>query len=166
VKYALRPTSRYIRSPGSREMIFIEDEKALIKFFQNQMKRDLTNPLVAPENPYSWWAKQDGDIIPEADILGVYSHFVSNELDFRFLSWSSRVAGWLRKNEILSKDVYPWRIIMRMRSLPCNYTLYTLSPHDGGHVLNRVGWGEFFRKMKKEKILADSDITFRIPEET
>jgi len=170
VKYALRSTSRYIKSPGTREVIFIEDEKALIKFFHNQMKKDLTNPISVPRNPHGWYSKQDKDIVLEADILGLYSHFVSSELNFHFLSWRSRVSRFIRDNGLLQKDAHgyisTWRPIARLRSLPCNYTLYALNPHDGGHILSRIGWGDFFRKMKKEKILTPNDIAFRIPEET
>ena len=134
------------------------------------MKKDLTNPISVPRNPRSWYGKQDKNIVPEADILGLYSHFVSSELNFHFLSWCSRVSRFVRDNGLLQKDVHgwinAWRPISRMRSLPCNYTLYSLNPHDGGHILLRIGWGAFFRKMKKEKILSSDDIAFRIPEET
>ena len=166
MKYALKPSSRVLDVKGSNKIIFFKDEKQLINFFHKKMQLDLTNPVVKSEK-YNWRDRNKPNDIAATDVTGIYSLLISSNLTFEFLSWSSRVGKFVHQNiGANSKGHWQyWKILSRMRSLPCNWTLYVIEEGgEGGSVLKQVGWGHFFRKAKKENLFADIDLSYRLPE--
>jgi hypothetical protein len=166
MKYALKPSSRVLDVKGSNKIIFFKDEKQLINFFHEKMKLDLTNPVVKSEK-YNWRDRNKPNDIAATDVTGIYSLLISSNVTLEFLSWSSRVGKFIHeKIGGSSKGHWQyWKILSRMRSLPCNWTLYTLEEgHDHGSVLKQVGWGNFFRMAKKENLFAGIDLSYRLPE--
>jgi hypothetical protein len=164
MKYALKPSSRVLDVKGSNKIVFFKDEKQLINFFHEKMKLDLTNPVVKSEK-YNWRDRNKPNDIAATDVTGIYSLLISSNLTFEFLSWGNRVSKFVR-DQLGTK--YYWehyKVLCRMRSLPCNWTLYTLEEgHDHGSVLKQIGWGHFFRKAKKENLFEDINLTYRLPE--
>jgi len=165
MKYALKPSSLCIDVRGSNKIIFFNDEKSLFNFFHLKMKEDLVKPVVRTERYESWQKQKQPNTICAGDVTGIYSLLVSSELDFQFLSWSSRVTKFIHHNLPNSKNRWEhWKVIGRMRSLPCNWTLYTMKESDGGLVMQSLGWGNFFRMAKREKLLDGINVSYRIPE--
>lgn len=164
MKYALKPSSKYLDIEGSNKIIVFKDEHSLFKFFHLKMQQDLVTPVVKSER-YNWKDRNKPNNISSTDVVGVYSLLVSSNLDFQFLCSSRRVGQFL--HEILPNSMNRWqhhKILDRMRSLPMNWTLYELIEKDGGVVMKSVGWGNFFRAAKKEKLLKDVNISYRLPE--
>lgn len=168
MKYALKPSSRVIDINGSNKIIYLQDEKALINFFHIQMRKDLTNPIIYSERLYSQWqlnnyirnANQWTKTSP-TDMIGVFSYLVNKDLDFPFLSWPTRVNSLIRVE--LDKK-WDWPIVTRLRSLPCNYSLYTMCEHEGGYVLNNTRWGPFWRMADKQKLFDGISLAYKLPE--
>jgi hypothetical protein len=128
------------------------------------MQQDLMTPVVKSER-YRWRDRNKPNDISPTDVVGVYSLLVSSNLDFQFLCSSRRIGQFLHENLPNSKDRWShYKITDRMRSLPSNWTLYELIEKDGGVVMKSTGWGNFFRAAKKEKLLKDVNISYRIPE--
>jgi hypothetical protein len=166
MKYALKPSSRVLDVKGSNKIIFFKDEKQLINFFHKKMQLDLTNPVVKSEK-YNWRDRNKPNDIAATDVTGIYSLLISSNLTFEFLSWSSRVGKFVHQNIGGSSKGHwqYWKILSRMRSLPCNWTLYTIQDgYDHGSVLKQIGWGHFFRKAKKENLFNGIDLSYRLPE--
>ena len=165
MKYALKPSSLCIDIKGSNKIIYFNDEKSLFKFFHIKMQQDLMNPVVRTERYESWQKRKSPNTITASDVTGIYSLLISSNLDFQFLSWSSRVTKFIHENLPNSKNRWEhWKVLARMRSLPCNWTLYQLNEQDGGLVMQSIGWGNFFRIAKRDNLLQGVDLTYRIPE--
>jgi len=164
MKYALKPSSRVLDVKGSNKIIFFKDEKQLISFFHQKMKLDLTDPIVKSEK-YNWRDRNKPNDIAATDVTGIYSLLVSSNLTFEFLSWSNRVSKFVR-DQLGTKNYWEhYKVLCRMRSLPSNWTLYTLEENgEGGSVLRSIGWGNFFRMAKKENLFAGIDLSYRLPE--
>ena len=164
MKYALKPSSKLLDIAGSNKIIIFKDEHSLFKFFHLKMQQDLMTPVVKSER-YRWRDRNKPNDISPTDVVGVYSLLVSSNLDFQFLCSSRRIGQFLHENLPNSKDRWShYKITDRMRSLPSNWTLYELIEKDGGVVMKSTGWGNFFRAAKKEKLLKDVNISYRIPE--
>ena len=165
MKYALKPSSRVLDVKGSNKIIMFKDEKQLISFFHKKMQLDLVNPVVKSEK-YNWRERNKPNDISATDVTGVYSLLVSSNLDFQFLSWSNRVSRFVR-DQLGTKNYWEhYRVLCRMRSLPCNWTLYTIEENgEGGSVFRSIGWGHFFRKAKKENLFEGISLDYRLPEE-
>lgn len=165
MKYALKPSSRVLDVKGSNKIIMFQDEKQLINFFHRKMKLDLLDPVVKSEK-FSWRERNKPNDISATDVTGIYSLLISSNLDFEFLSWSNRVSKFVR-NQLGTKNYWEhYKVLSRMRSLPCNWTLYRIDEGDeGGSVLKQVGWGHFFRQAKKEKLFDGINLSYRLPEE-
>jgi hypothetical protein len=164
MKYALKPSSKLLDIAGSNKIIIFKDEHSLFKFFHLKMQQDLMTPVVKSER-YRWRDRNKPNDISPTDVVGVYSLLVSSNLDFQFLCSSRRIGQFLHENLPNSKDRRShYKITDRMRSLPSNWTLYELIEKDGGVVMKSTGWGNFFRAAKKEKLLKDVNISYRIPE--
>jgi hypothetical protein len=165
MKYALKPSSLCIDVQGSNKIIYFNDEKSLFKFFHLKMQQDLMKPVVRTERYENWHKQKQPNPISATDVTGIYSLLVSSNVDFQFLSWSSRVTKFIHDNLPNSKNRWEhWKVLARMRSLPCNWTLYQLKDHDGGMVMQSIGWGNFFRIAKRDNLLQGIDITYRLPE--
>jgi hypothetical protein len=164
MKYALKPSSKLLDIAGSNKIILFKDEYSLFKFFHLKMQQDLITPVVKSER-YRWRDRNEPNDISPTDVVGVYSLLVSSNLDFQFLCSSRRVGQFLHENLPNSNTRWDhFKITDRMRSLPYNWTLYELIEKDGGVVMKSTGWGNFFRAAKKEKLLKDVNISYRIPE--
>jgi hypothetical protein len=164
MKYALKPSSKLLDIAGSNKIIIFKDEHSLFKFFHLKMQQDLMTPVVKSER-YRWRDRNKPNDISPTDVVGVYSLLVSSNLDFQFLCSSRRIGQFLHENLPNSKDRWShYKITDRMRSLPSNWTLYELIEKDGGVIMKSTGWGNFFRAAKKEKLLKDVNISYRIPE--
>lgn len=163
MKYALKPSSRTIDVPGSNKIIFFEDERSLVSFFHEQMKMDLVSPNSKNERLNSWQLRNYKCGISDTDITSVYSFLISKEVDFIWLSHSTRVNKAVR--EYLGKNHSVWRITYRMRSLPMNWTLYTFEEHKCGNILKNVRWGNFWREAKKKELFKDICLDYKIPEQ-
>jgi len=164
MKYALKPSSKLLDIAGSNKIIIFKDEHSLFNFFHLKMQQDLMTPVVKSER-YRWRDRNKPNDISPTDVVGVYSLLVSSNLDFQFLCSSRRIGQFLHENLPNSKDRWShYKITDRMRSLPSNWTLYELIEKDGGVVMKSTGWGNFFRAAKKEKLLKDVNISYRIPE--
>jgi len=164
MKYALKPASKQLDIDGSNKIIIFKDEHSLFKFFHLKMQQDLVNPVIKSER-YNWKDRNKPNNISPTDVVGIYSLLVSSNLDFQFLSWSTRVGKFIHENLSNSKNRWEhYKILDRMRSLPMNWTLYQLTEKDGGVVMKNIAWGNFFRIAKKENLLKDVNISYRIPE--
>ena len=164
MKYALKPSSPILNISGSNKIIYFDDEKSLFKFFHIKMKQDLVNPVVKNER-YSWKNRNSPNKICATDVTGIYSLLISSELDFQFLCSSRRVRKFVHNNIPNSKDEWQKnQVLWRMRSLLFNWTLYTLNEQDGGFVMKSVGWGNYFKLAKKENLLKDINLSYRLPE--
>lgn len=165
MKYALKPSSPCIDVKGSNKIIYFNDEKSLFKFFHVKMQQDLMKPVVRTERYENWHKRKDPNPISATDVTGIYSLLVSSNVDFKFLSWSSRVTKFIHENLPNSKNRWEhWKVIARMRSLPCNWTIYLLKEQDGGMVMQSIGWGNFFSMASRDNLLANIDISYRLPE--
>ena len=165
MKYALKPSSSVLDVKGSNKIIMFKDEKQLINFFHKKMKLDLMNPVVKSEK-YNWRNRNKPNDIAATDVTGVYSLLISSNLTFEFLSWSSRVGKFLRDQTGNKNYFQYWKILSRMRSLPCNWTLYTIEESgEGGSVLKQLGWGHFFRYAKRDNLFEGISLNYRLPEE-
>ena len=164
MKYALKPSSVCLDVNGSNKIIYFNDEKSLFKFFHLKMQQDLMKPIVKSER-YNWRTRNDPNPISATDVVGIYSLLVSSNVDFKFLSWSSRVTKFIHENLPTSKNRWEhWKVISRMRSLPCNWTLYQLKEQDCGMVMQSIGWGNFFSMASRDNLLANINISYRLPE--
>ena len=164
MKYALKPSSVCLDVNGSNKIICFNDEKSLFKFFHLKMQQDLMNPIVKSER-YNWRNHNKPNPISSTDVVGIYSLLVASNLNFQFLSWSSRVTKFIHQNLPNSKNRWEhWKVLARMRSLPCNWTLYRLKEQDGGMVMESIGWGNFFRIASRDNLLQGIDISYRLPE--
>jgi hypothetical protein len=164
MKYALKPSSVCLDVNGSNKIIYFNDEKSLFKFFHLKMQQDLMNPIVKSER-YNWRTHNDPNPISATDVVGIYSLLVSSNLNFQFLSWGSRVTKFIHENLPNSKNRWEhWKVLARMRSLPCNWTIYQFKEQDGGMVMQSIGWGNFFRIASRDNLLANIDISYRLPE--
>lgn len=164
MKYALKPSSPFIDINGSNKIIMFNDEKSLFDFFHLKMKQDLTNPIVKSEK-YSWKTRNNPNDISASDVIGIYSFLVSSNVKFDFLSWGRRVANHIHNAIGNGKGLWSYYPVLgRMRSLPINWRLYEIKQKDCGYVFESLGWGRFFRKAKKENLLENIDITYRLPE--
>lgn len=167
MKYALKPSSRVIDVKGSNKIIYFNDEKSLVNFFIVQMRKDLNDPIEYNERLDRWqlqyWIKRHGNYagVSKNDLIGVFSYLVNCNLDLPFLSWSARVSKIIRQ-DIGMKSA--WSIVGRLRSLPCNYSLYTMCEHEGGYVLNNVRWGPFWRMADKQKLFDGISLAYKLPE--
>ena len=165
MKYALKPSSLCIDVQGSNKIIYFNDENSLFKFFHLKMQQDLMKPVVRTERYENWQKQKQPNPISATDVTGIYSLLVSSNVDFQFLSWSSRVTKFVHDNLPNSKNRWEhWKVLARMRSLPCNWTLYKLVESDGGMVMQSIGWGNFFRMANRDNLLEGVDISYRIPE--
>lgn len=164
MKYALKPSSMCLDVNGSNKIIYFSDEKSLFKFFHLKMQQDLMKPIVKSER-YNWRTRNAPNTISATDVTGIYSLLVSSNVDFKFLSWSSRVTKFIHENLPSSNNRWEhWKVLARMRSLPCNWTLYQLKEQDGGMVMQSLGWGNFFRIASRDNLLQGIDISYRLPE--
>lgn len=164
MKYALKPSSMCLDVNGSNKIIYFNDEKSLFNFFHMKMKEDLISPVVKSER-YNWRRRNQPNDIAANDVTGIYSLLISSNLSFQFLSWSSRVSKFIHENLPNSKNRWEhWKVIARMRSLPCNWTLYVLKEQYSGFVMNSISWGNFFRMANRDNLLQGVDISYRIPE--
>jgi hypothetical protein len=165
MKYALKPSSALLDVKGSNKIIFFNDEKSLFKFFHLKMQQDLVQPIVRTERYETWQKQKQPNAISATDVTGIYSLLVSSNLDFRFLSWSSRVLKFIHNNLPDSKNRWShWKVVARMRSLPCNWTLYILKEQEGGLVMRSIGWGNFFSMASRDNLLESVNISYRLPE--
>jgi hypothetical protein len=162
MKYALKPSSRTIDIPGSNKIIFFEDERSVISFFHEKMKEDLVVPNSKNERLNSWQLKNYKHSISDSDITSVYSFLVSKEVDFIWLSHSTRVNKAIR--EYLGKQHGVWQITYRIRSLPMNWSLYTFEEHKHGKIMKNIRWGTFWRQAKKQELFKDICLAYKIPE--
>jgi hypothetical protein len=162
MKYCLKPSSRFIDIPGPNKMIFFDDEKSLISFFYEQMVKDLVNPNSKNERLNSWQLNKYKYGINPLDITCVYSILVSQKVDFIWLSYPTRIRKMLKEH--MPQHRYTWSITCRLRSLPCNYTLYTLEQQNNGKILKNVRWGNFWRMAKKNDLFKDISLSYEIPE--
>jgi hypothetical protein len=164
MKYALKPSSRVLDVKGSNKIILFKDEKQLINFFHQKMKLDLTNPVVKSEK-YNWRDRNKPNDIAATDVTGIYSLLVSSNLTFEFLSWSNRVSKFVRDQLGTKNHWEHYKVLCRMRSLPSNWSLYTLEETgEGGSVLKSIGWGNFWRQAKKKELFKDICLAYKIPE--
>lgn len=167
MKYAMKPSSRFVDVKGSNKLVFFKDEKSIFDFFHTKMEQDLCNPIVRTERRENYQSRKQPNAIAATDITSIYSTLITSEVDFQFLSWAARVNKFLRKNNLkLSDSPYGyWKYTCRMRSLPCNWTVYTLVDNeDGTSNMRQMGWGEFFRNCKANNLLEGVDISYKIPE--
>jgi hypothetical protein len=164
MKYALKPKSRYLDVNGSNKIVFFDDEKQLIQFFHNKMKQDLTSPVLKSEK-YDWRTTNKPNDISVSDALGIYSLLVSSNTDLKFLSFSGRVTKYLYENIGGKNKWVHWKVVSRIRSLPCNWTLYHFHNAEEGKVLRNISWAAFFHMAKKQKLLEGVDISYRIPDQ-
>ena len=162
MKYALKPSSYFLNVNGSNKIVFIEDEKQLVSFFQHKMKQDLTNPILKSER-YNWANRHKPNDVSSADMIGYYSFLISADVDLKYLSWTSRVTKMLSSKFPGTKPWGFYSIVARMRSLPCNWTLYELvDDNQCGKVLQQMGWGVFFRKAQKLNLFDGIDLSYKI----
>ena len=162
MKYVIKPSSRTIDIPGSNKIIFFEDERSIISFFHEKMKEDLVAPNSKNERLSYWQLRNYKHSISASDITSVYSFLVSKEVDFIWLSHSTRVNKAIR--EYLGAPHGAWQITSRIRSLPMNWSLYTFEDHKHGKIMKNIRWGPFWRAANKQELFKDICLTYKIPE--
>ena len=162
MKYALKPSSRFNDIPGSNKIIFFENEQSIISFFHEKMKEDLVTPNSKNERLNQWQLRNYKHSISDSDITSVYSFLVSKEVDFIWLSHSTRVNKTI--GEYLGKTHGVWNITCRIRSLPMNWSLYTFEDHKHGKIMKNIRWGPFWRAANKQELFKDICLNYKIPE--
>lgn len=159
MKYVLKITSRYIKNDWRtkmtgvprHKMYFLQDEKSIVSFFKAQMKKDLLNPIGG--------VTCGKKVISLTETLGIYSYLVNAKLDLQYLCYGPRVNHYLRDN--INKTDWWWAKIQMLRSLPFNYTLYSLMDDEtGAQVLNRINWNTFFKTNLKSSVYTKEDIKY------
>jgi hypothetical protein len=167
MKYAIKPSSRYLDIPHSGKIMFFKDEKQLIEFFHTRMRLDLVSPNLKTEK-YIWRMRNKPNDITDSEVLSVYSTLVSGNIDFPFLSWNRRVLKFVYDSIGNKKDKI-WamnKVLWRMRSLPFNWSLYEVVETKEGSVLQNLRWGNFWKKAKKENLFKDISLEYKIPDNT
>jgi hypothetical protein len=164
MKYALKPASPYINIIGANKIIYFEDEKSVISFFHSKMKQDLVNPIAINERWADWRIRNCKSSSTGLDVVGYYSVLVSENVNLQQLcvlkKVSKTLAIFIGDKTRTYADVM---IIRRMRSLPCNYTLYELYDQDHGKMMRRLTWTRFFKQSKD--ILKHTSIDYKIAAE-
>lgn len=156
MKYALKVNGYYLKKHIKTigKLRFFEDEKSVVKFLKSQMKLDLLKPL-ANKTQYRF-----GNV-SSTETLGLYSWLVNKDLDLHYLCWSARV-GKMCRDEIGKDNSSSWWAILGMlRSMPFNYTLYTLENNgDDGFVMAKQNWNRWFKANLKSGKLTKEDIKY------
>ena len=163
MKYAIKTSSKYIDINCTNKIMFFDSEKDIICFFQNQMKKDLINPITKNERLPPWKLIKYKESVHINDILTVYSLMINSDVDFKYLSNFRRVCEFIRTQ--LSIETYMWAAVKRMCSFPCNYILYEFTECCGGKKLQNIRWAAFFKKTDKQDLFKDLSLVYRITQE-
>ena len=156
MKYVLKVNGWYLKKHIKiiGKLRFFEDEKSVVRFLKSQMKLDLIKPL-ANNSKYAFAN------VSATETLGLYSWLVNRKLDLHYLCWSARVTKMLRNEIGKDQKVSWWAVLGMMRSMPFNYTLYTLQDDgDGGNILANQNWNCWFKANLKSGTITKEDIKY------
>jgi hypothetical protein len=159
--YALKPSSTFIDIKSANKILYFSDEKSLIRFFHHKMKDDLLNPIAFNER-WSAWRNNKANGNP-LEVTGYLSLLVSADCNLQQLSNLKKTRVYIA-DLLGNKNTFAdYTIVRRIRSLPCNYTLYKLYDYCDGKAMKRLGWATFFKHMKKD--LNDVSLDYKIPQD-
>ncbi len=148
MKYAIKATRKAIVNDLLRIKMF-DTEQELVKYFKHGLYLDI---------------KEATEL--DNDRLGFLSYLIGMNLSLDVLCKKK----FLDEQIISFRKPKPrdyWaerRAIRNLKGVPNNYTLYTVGKDEEGNGVFKTygGWSKFFKKLRKENLLTEEELQFKM----